>query len=177
MIKFTTHSGIHTLFVSTKLPVSRETAWEFFSTPANLSKITPGHMGFKITSDLGNSKMFPGQIISYKVFPFKGIATNWVTEITHVIDYQYFVDEQRFGPYSMWHHEHRFREIKGGVEMMDRVSYKVPFGFLGRIVERLFIRKQLRTIFDYRYQRLIEYFGPFADNHEPRKKDSAINTG
>lgn len=166
MIQFHTHSGIHTLLVRQKLPISMETAWDFFSKPANLAKITPEHMGFKITSDLQNAHMFPGQIITYKVYPFKGISTNWVTEITHVMDFKYFVDEQRFGPYSMWHHEHWFSVIKGGVEMMDRVSFKVPFGLFGRMAEKLLIRKQLKTIFEYRYRKLIQIFGPYSDNPE-----------
>jgi ligand-binding SRPBCC domain-containing protein len=162
--------------VRQKLPISMETAWEFFSTPANLAKITPAHMGFKITSELENGKMFPGQIISYKVYPFTGIATNWVTEITHVMDYKYFVDEQRFGPYSMWHHEHWFRKVKGGVEMMDRVSYKVPFGLFGWVLERLLIRKQLKTIFNYRYTKLIKLFGAYPDTLDQRKIDPVIDS-
>lgn len=177
MIQFHTHSGIHTLLVRQKLPISMDSAWEFFSKPANLARITPEHMGFRITSVLVNEEMFPGQIISYKVYPFKGISTNWVTEITHVMDYKYFVDEQRFGPYAMWHHEHWFRAIRGGVEMTDRISYKVPFGILGRILEKILIRKQLKAIFEYRYRKLIEFFGPYTDNHEPRKKDPAFNPG
>ncbi len=169
MINFYAHSGIHTLQVRQKLPVSLETAWDFFSRPANLAQITPEHMAFKVTSEMENDQMFPGQIITYNVFPFKGISTSWVTEITHVMDYNYFVDEQRFGPYSMWHHEHWFSVINGGIEMKDRVSYKVPFGLIGRIIEKLFIRKQLKTIFEYRYQKLIRIFGPYKDTFEHTK--------
>jgi ligand-binding SRPBCC domain-containing protein len=177
MIHFHTNSGIHTLLVKQNLPISIEVAWEFFSKPANLARITPEHMGFIITSELENEEMFPGQIISYKVYPFKGFSTNWVTEITHVMDYKYFVDEQRFGPYAMWHHEHWFHSIRGGVEMTDRVSYKVPFGLPGRILEKLLIRKQLKTIFEYRSHKLTDFFGPYMDNHESRKKDPAFNPG
>lgn len=177
MIHFHTHSGIHSMLVSQKLPISMDTAWEFFSNPANLARITPEHMGFRITTDLEHNQMFPGQIITYKVYPFKGIATNWVTEITHVMDYKFFVDEQRFGPYSMWHHEHWFRAIKGGIEMTDRISYKVPLGMLGRILEKLLIRKQLKTIFEYRHRKLIQLFGPYPDSHEQREKDPALNPG
>lgn len=175
MIHFHTHSGIHTLLVSQKLPISMETAWDFFSKPANLAKITPEHMGFKITSDQEIAHMFPGQIITYKVYPFKGISTNWVTEITHVMDSKYFVDEQRIGPYSMWHHEHWFSVIKGGVEMMDRVSFKLPLGLFGLMAEKLFIRKQLKTIFEYRYRKLIQIFGPYSENPEQRKNDPSLD--
>jgi ligand-binding SRPBCC domain-containing protein len=177
MVKFSTHSGIHTLHVTQRLPISLENAWEFFSTPGNLAKITPEHMGFMITSKHESEKMYPGQIITYKVYPFKGVSTNWVTEITHVIDQEYFVDEQRFGPYSMWHHEHRFKAIKGGVTMTDRVSYKVPLGILGRIMERLLIRRQLRTIFNYRYEKLIEFFGPFENENNREEKDLTVSSG
>ncbi|MBR9998606.1 MAG: SRPBCC family protein [Cyclobacteriaceae bacterium] len=173
MIHFSTHSGIHTLLVRQKLPVSLEEAWEFFATPGNLAKITPQHMGFAITSAPEQNKMFPGQIITYKVYPFKGISTNWVTEITHVIDRIYFVDEQRFGPYAMWHHEHRFRKVDEGVEMTDRVTYKLPLGFLGRIMEKNLVRKQLRTIFEYRYRILAEFFGP-EKSENGRKQGEAV---
>jgi ligand-binding SRPBCC domain-containing protein len=159
------------------VPISLDEAWDFFSTPKNLSRITPEHMGFQITSEHKNEKMFPGQIITYKVFPFKGISTNWVTEITHVVDKKYFVDEQRFGPYSMWHHEHWFNVINGGVEIVDRVSYKLPFGFLGRIIEPFMIRKQLRAIFNYRFLKLVEFFGPFEKKNDEKKEDLTLDTG
>lgn len=177
MIEFKSHSGITTLNSIQKLPINLEEAWEFFSTPKNLSKITPAHMGFIITSDFKNEKMFQGQVISYKVRPLKGITTNWVTEITHVKEKEFFVDEQRFGPYSMWHHEHWFREIDGGVEMRDRVSFKVPLGPIGRIMEKLFIRQQLRTIFNYRQEKLLEFFGPFQEKNEKEKENLALSTG
>lgn len=115
-------------------------------------------MGFKITSGEPD-KMYPGQIISYKVAPLPGIKTNWVTEITHVKDGKFFVDEQRFGPYSMWHHEHHFEEEPDGILMTDKVSYKIPFGFLGQIAQSLFIKKQLKGIFEYRVKVLDETFG------------------
>jgi len=149
MISFKSHSGIYNLEVKQFLPISLTEAWEFFSSPGNLSKITPPQMGFIITSG-PPPKMHSGQIISYKVSPIPGFTTNWVTEITHVQEKQFFVDEQRFGPYRMWHHEHHF-EIQGnGVLMTDRVSYKLPFGIFGRIAHGLFVRKQLQTIFLFR---------------------------
>ncbi len=177
MIEFSTHSGVRTLQVSQKLPIELEKAWEFLSTPGNLAKITPSHMGFEITSALSGGKMYPGQIITYKVYPFKGVSTNWVTEITHVREGKYFVDEQRSGPYSMWHHEHWLREIKGGVEMRDKVSYKLPFGLLGRFLEKMIVRKQLKKIFSYRHEKLIEFFGQYPENHEQPEKNTAPHTG
>ena len=157
MIHFSKHSGIYTLKVSQELPIGIEEAWDFFSSPKNLEKITPDHMGFVITSELP-PKMYPGQIISYKVSPIPGVKTNWVTEITHVEDNKFFVDEQRFGPYSMWHHEHHFKEKGDKVLMTDKVSYKIPLGILGQMAHGLFIKRQLRGIFEYRIQALEEKF-------------------
>ena len=149
MISFKSHSGIYTLEVIQFLNISLAEAWDFFSSPDNLSKITPDHMGFIITSGTPG-KMYPGQIITYKVAPFPGLKTNWVTEITHVTDQSFFVDEQRFGPYRMWHHEHHFEAQRNGVLMTDRVSYKLPFGIFGRIAHALFVRRQLKQIFEFR---------------------------
>jgi ligand-binding SRPBCC domain-containing protein len=149
MISIKSHSGIYTLEVKQFVKTSITEAWEFFSSPGNLSKITPPQMGFIITSG-EPEKMYPGQIISYKVSPFTGFTTNWVTEITQVQENQFFVDEQRFGPYRMWHHEHHF-EVQGeGVLMTDRVSYKLPLGFFGRMAHGLFVKTQLKQIFEYR---------------------------
>jgi ligand-binding SRPBCC domain-containing protein len=158
MIKFQAYSGIYSMEVRQLLDIPMAKAWEFFSSPENLAKITPEHMGFQITSGTPE-KMYTGQIISYKVSPFPGFKTNWVTEITHVSDGKFFVDEQRFGPYQMWHHEHHFQAINNGVMMTDRVSYKLPFGFLGRIAHALFVRKQLKQIFEYREVYLENLFG------------------
>ncbi len=149
MISFKSHSGIYTMEVRQFVNVSLAEAWDFFSSPGNLSKITPPQMGFIITSGIP-AKMHPGQIITYKVSPIRGITTNWVTEITHVIEGVFFVDEQRFGPYRMWHHEHHFEVQGDGILMTDRVSYKLPFGFLGRIAHSLFVKNQLKQIFEYR---------------------------
>jgi len=158
MISFKSHSGIYTLEVKQFVPISVTEAWEFFSSPGNLSKITPEHMGFKITSGKPG-KMYSGQIITYKVSPVPGIKTNWTTEITHVSEGKYFVDEQRFGPYRMWHHEHHFEAQNGGVLMTDRVSYKLPLGVLGRIAHFIFVKKQLEQIFSYREKQLEKLFG------------------
>lgn len=141
------------------LPISIDKAWDFFSSPVNLKKITPEYMGFEITSDLGNGKMYPGQIITYIVTPVLGIPLNWCTEITHVQDKRYFVDEQRFGPYSLWHHQHWFEQVEGGVLMTDVVHYALPLGFLGRIAHTLFVRSKLNEIFDYREKVVGKFLG------------------
>ena len=160
MIKFTSHSGINTLKVTQVLDMSIDEAWDFFSNPQNLSEITPKDMGFNITSEISN-QMYPGQIISYKVSPVLGIKLNWVTEITHVNNKIFFVDEQRFGPYKMRHHEHLFKKKGNKTEVTDKVSFKAPFGIIGRLMNPVFIIPQLKKIFNYRYKLLEEKF-----NHE-----------
>ncbi len=145
-----------------KLPISLEQAWDFFSSPLNLAKITPDHMGFIITSDFKEGqKMYPGMIITYKVSPLLGIKLNWMTEITHVQEGKYFVDEQRFGPYALWHHQHHFEEIKGGVLMADIINYAIPYGFIGRIANSILVENEVRGIFDYREKKVEELFGKF----------------
>lgn len=145
------HSGIYTLFVKHQLPVSLEKAWNFFSKPENLDKLTPSVLGFKITSK-PSAITYPGQIITYKIGIFPGIKSNWVTEITVVKDKSYFVDEQRFGPYKMWHHEHHFIENERGTEMIDKVSFALPLGFLGHIAYHLYVKRKLTEIFNFRFQ-------------------------
>lgn len=125
-------------------------AWEFFSSPRNLKEITPDYLGFEITSPDLADKMYEGQIISYKVSPLLGIKMNWMTEITHVEHKKYFVDNQRFGPYTMWHHQHWFEEVPNGVKMKDIITYVMPLGPLGQIAHSLFVRKKLEGIFEYR---------------------------
>lgn len=149
---------VYSLYRKQFLPISQQEAWEFFSSPINLKTITPDYMGFEVTSDLGDGKMYAGQIITYKVKPVLGIPISWVTEITHSQEPNYFVDEQRFGPYSLWHHKHYIKPVEGGVEMEDLVHYKVPFGFLGKLACYLFVNQRLKSIFDYRYKKLEELF-------------------
>jgi len=158
MISFRVHSGIYSLESSQFLNIGIERAWNFFSSPENLTTITPPHMGFVITSATP-AKMFPGQIITYKLSPLPGIKINWVTEIAHVSEGEFFVDEQRFGPYAMWHHVHRFEEKNGRVFMTDSISYKLPLGIFGRIAHLLFVKRQLKQIFEYRETKLNELFG------------------
>ena len=151
---------IYQINTKQNLPISVKEAWEFLSSPNNLAEITPKYMNFKILSGADKS-IFAGQIIQYKVTPVLGITLKWVTEITHVKQNEYFVDEQRFGPYSLWHHKHFIKEIDGGIEMEDIVDYKIPFGFLGQIAHSLFIEKKLRQIFNYRERKLVKLFGKF----------------
>jgi ligand-binding SRPBCC domain-containing protein len=132
--------------------------WDFISSPKNLKKVTPEYMGFEITSGEQINKMYPGMIITYKVSPLLGINMNWMTEITHVENLKFFIDEQRLGPYNMWHHEHHIEEKNGKVLMTDIVTYIPPFGFLGAIANSLFIKNQLKEIFDYRRKAVDEYF-------------------
>lgn len=132
------------------VPADLKSVWDFISTPKNLKEITPDYMGFDITSTNLPEKMYPGMIISYKVSPLLGIKTTWVTEITQVKEGEFFIDEQRVGPYSMWHHQHIIRPKGKGTQMLDIVSYQPPFGPLGSLANRLIIRKKLKEIFAYR---------------------------
>lgn len=149
---------IYTKTCKQKLPISLNEAWEFFSNPRNLKTITPDYMGFVIQSG-ADKPMFPGQIIQYIVTPVLGIKTKWVTEITHVQDQKYFVDEQRYGPYSLWHHKHFLKEIPNGVEMEDIIDYKIPMGILGQMIHPILVKPKLDEIFEYRRTKLIELFG------------------
>ena len=144
-----------------KLPITIEEGWGFLSNPKNLSCITPNYMKFKIT-DCDFKPVYQGQIIQYTVRPLLNIPLKWVTEITHVVNENYFVDEQRFGPYSLWHHKHFLREIDGGIEMEDIIHYKIPLGFIGEFLNFLFIKNQLKEIFEYRRNKLIEIFGEIS---------------
>lgn len=151
------HSGIYTLEVRQQIPVEMKQAWSFFSSPENLSVMTPPEMNFKITSGKPE-KIFAGQIISYKVNALPFIKSNWVTEITQVKEQAYFIDEQRFGPYKMWHHEHHFKGNEKGILMTDRITYKIPFGFLGQFIHSIFIKRKLIGIFSFRIAKLNELF-------------------
>lgn len=134
-----------------------DTCWNFFSSPGNLSKITPKYMGFDILTDVPE-EMYEGMMISYTVRPLLGIPMNWVTEITHIKEKKFFVDEQRKGPYRIWHHEHHFKETDQGIEMTDIVSYQLPLGILGKAAHPFIVKKKLEEIFDYRYKIVEEIF-------------------
>jgi ligand-binding SRPBCC domain-containing protein len=146
---------LHTLKTTQLLRSDLQTVWEFMSSPQNLSKITPSYMGFDILSDKEDiRKMYQGQVIEYYVTPLLGLKMHWVTEITHVKTNEYFVDEQRFGPYQFWHHSHFLKEVKDGVEMTDILRYKLPFGILGNVANALFVKKKINEIFNYRHAKL-----------------------
>jgi len=174
------------------IPATLDQTWDFFSNAANLPLITPPEMDFRIlppplvrqanVPQPGDSskpvapadRIYAGQVIEYKLRPLPGIRLYWMTEITHVKDGVYFVDEQRFGPYSLWHHQHHFKETNKGIEMTDIVHYKVPLGILGDLANNLFVKRQLEGIFQYRTRKVDEIFGsggspgspsPFRDDY------------
>ena len=134
-----------------------KTCWDFFSSPENLKRITPPYIGFDIKFELPE-KMYEGLMIEYSVKPLLGIPMTWITEIKTVKDHLFFVDEQRKGPYKIWHHEHHFKEVEGGVEMTDIVSYELPYGILGKFTHALFVKKQLERIFNYLIKMVDEIF-------------------
>ncbi len=153
--------AIRSLTFSQFLPISLQEAWEFFSSPQNLNEITPPDMVFKITSEIPET-MYAGMFITYKVSPLLGIQMEWITEITHVDPQRYFVDEQRKGPYKIWHHEHHFEAVEGGVVMTDRLYYDVGKSFVGSIASYLMVDRKVGDIFRFREQKLNSLFGKGA---------------
>ncbi len=146
---------LHTLC---RLPIPVSEAWDFFSDPRNLERITPPSLGIRITSELP-PRMHPGMLVTYGIRVFPGIPLRWVTEITHVVEPTLFVDEQRFGPYRFWHHQHTFRAVEGGTTVEDLVHYALPFGPAGRIFGGALVRRQLAAIFSFRTKFLEDTFG------------------
>ena len=140
------------------LQIPVEHAWKFFSNPANLARITPKAMNFIITSRVPEN-IYPGLIITYKVSPVLGIPFSWVTEITQVKEPFYFIDDQRSGPYAIWHHEHYFEPVENGVMMTDKLFYKVPLGIIGKLLDNFFIHKKVAGIFEFRKKILEENNG------------------
>lgn len=141
-----------------RLPAPLDAAWDFFSNPRNLAEITPPELGLVVENELP-ARMRAGMIVRYRVRPFLGIPIRWVTEITHVEEGRFFVDEQRFGPYRFWHHQHDFREVEGGVETRDLVHYMLPLGPLSAPANGLLVRPRLERIFAYREEALAARFG------------------
>ena len=139
------------------LPISLDQAWDFFATPKNLNEVTPEDMVFEITSDLP-PKMYEGLMITYRIRPMLNIPINWCTEITHIKEQEFFVDEQRQGPYRIWHHEHHFKEVPGGVLMTDILHYDIGKSFFGWMAGYLFVHKRVKQIFEYRHKTLESYF-------------------
>jgi len=153
--------AIFQFYTEQKIPASINDVWDFISSPKNLQRITPDYMGFEISTKHLSEEMYAGMMISYKVKPMLNIKMNWLTEITHIEENIFFVDEQRHGPYKIWHHEHRITPIDGGTLMNDLVTYQPPFGFIGNIANTLIIKPKINQIFEYREQALIEIFGVF----------------
>ena len=147
---------IHQFVLQQKLPISLEKA-SIFSSRQNLDAITPDDMSFQIISG-AERKAYAGQIITYKIKPLLNIPMNWVTEIIQCVDGKYFIDEQRFGPYRFWHHQHHFEETKGGIIMTDILHYAIPFGWVGEIMAKLFIHAKVRNMFNFREKKLMELF-------------------
>lgn len=149
---------IHYLQREQVIPAPREQVWEYFCNPYNLNGITPPDMNFDIIAG-GDVKMYAGQLVEYRVQFIKGVRSLWLTEIAHVRHCEYFVDEQCMGPYRFWYHEHHFRDTALGTCMTDRVTYMIPFGFLGDLLTARWIRRRLDQIFDYRSRKIREIFG------------------
>jgi len=150
--------SVHRLDASQVVPIARDEAWAFFSDPRNLARITPPGMGFRLV-DAPPDQVYPGLILRYRVRPLAGVPVTWVTEITHVRDREYFVDEQRIGPYRLWHHQHHLVDVPGGVELRDVVHYALPFGPLGGLLNRFVVAPRVRAIFAYRRAVLAGLFG------------------
>lgn len=148
---------MHKLKQEQFLPITLDEAWDFFATPKNLNEVTPADMVFEITSELPD-RMYEGLIITYRIKPMMNIAINWVTEITFVKEKEYFVDDQRKGPYNIWHHEHHFKAVEGGVLMTDLLYYDIGKSIFGWIAGKLFVHKKVRAIFEYRHKSLETYF-------------------
>lgn len=149
---------VHYLHQEQVIPAPVNTVWDYFCNPNNLNEITPPYMHFEIIKG-GNGKMYEGQIIEYRVQFLRGVRSLWLTEIPHVRDGLYFVDEQRVGPYHFWYHEHIFKVHPSGTKMTDRVTYVIPFGVLGDLMNKVWIAKRLEDIFNFRRQKIIELFG------------------
>lgn len=148
----------HRLYREQQLNCDIETAWDFFSCPKNLSKITPKDMGFTVLTDYNSEQITEGMVIDYIVSPLLKVPLKWRTRITHVEPNKSFTDFQEKGPYKYWNHFHKFIPNKDGVLMKDTVDYELPFGFLGKIAHRLFVKKKLAHIFDFRYSVLEKLF-------------------
>jgi ligand-binding SRPBCC domain-containing protein len=140
-----------------KIDAPIDVVWEFVSTPVNLSTITPDWLNFQIVSSL-SKRMYEGMIVEYRVTPMLNIKFKWITEITHVKDYEFFVDEQRFGPYKFWHHKHFFKKLdEKSIEMTDEVHYILPFDIFNTL-NNLYIARKLEKIFEYRYKKIESIF-------------------
>lgn len=148
---------IYTLETIQTIPADLDSVWAYFATPRNLNEMTPPDMAFEFVRG-GDEPMYAGQVIEYRVTIVPGVRVRWLTQITHVRERSYFIDEQRVGPYRLWVHEHRFEPVEGGVRMTDRVTYALPFGPLGILAHAAFVRRRLEAIFDFRRRKVMEVF-------------------
>lgn len=162
--------GTFSLQVDQKINASPEEIWDFISSPRNLKFITPEHMGFDILTPNLPDKMYSGMMIEYQVQALPGYKTRWLTEITHIVPGSYFVDEQRSGPYKLWHHQHHVAPIENGTLMKDIVHYIPPYGVIGNLANWILIRKQLNTIFEYRREALVRKFGEYSSDIKEKEK-------
>ncbi|MEM1215391.1 MAG: SRPBCC family protein [Bacteroidota bacterium] len=144
-----------TLMVPRPLPE----VWNFFSRPENLNELTPDHVSFQFLTPLKGVEMYPGMVIQYQISPLLGIPMNWITEITQIKDQQFFIDDQRVGPYALWHHQHHFEAVEGGTKMTDILHYQVPLGPLGSFANWLFVERMVDEIFSYREEAVARLFG------------------
>ncbi|NTU58285.1 MAG: SRPBCC family protein [Chlorobiaceae bacterium] len=142
-----------------KLPVSIDKAWDFFSIPANLARITPPEMMFRVTAGSGDKPIHEGMILSYILYPFMMLPVQWTTEIVRVSKPDSFEDRQLEGPYEQWNHRHEFRAIEGGVEMTDIVEYRLPMEGFGDLVDALIVGRRLDEVFEYRRRKTGEILG------------------
>lgn len=148
----------HQLHREQQLFCDLNTAWNFFSNPNNLSKITPKDMGFTVLSQPDSDKIYEGMLIDYTVSPILRIPLNWQTRITQVDWNKSFTDFQQKGPYKYWNHFHEFIPNNKGVLMRDTVDYELPLGILGTLAHRVMVKKKLENIFNYRYTVLEKLF-------------------
>lgn len=141
------------------LPGDHDRVWHFFSNPLNLNALTPEWLHLEIVeSEQLPSEIYAGLILTYQVQPIPFVKNTWVTEITHMIPGRYFIDEQRFGPYAFWHHQHHFEKHANGVMMKDLVHYRLPCGRIGQLVLGRQVKKKLTAIFDYRFEKIQQLF-------------------
>jgi ligand-binding SRPBCC domain-containing protein len=158
---------LYTLERSQVICASLTDVWQFFSDPHNLARLTPPELNLVVPADTPH-EVRPGMIITYRIRALAGIPATWVTEITQVIDNQLFIDEQRFGPYRFWHHQHHFIETNEGIEVRDIVHYSVPFGPLGKLVHAMVVKARLKKIFEYRVDAIRSEFGQNLNLHKEK---------
>lgn len=140
------------------LPVKKESLWDFVSSPKNLKRITPTYMGFDIITPDVPEEMYNGVHIGYIVKPLWGVKMKWLSELKHIRKNEYFVDEQRVGPYRYWFHEHILEDNGEGCLMTDRISYALPRLPFSTIINKWIVRRKLEEIFEYREKVFAENF-------------------